>query len=290
MRTRVPEALRQLFGKALADGATEAGNIAYLSLLTLFPAAILIVSVAALFGQSQAGQAALSGFFELLPPDIAAVLAPVVEDVAAARATGALSLSLLVAIWTVSGFIETLREILHKAFEVPPGRPFWQTRLLSALGALVAAIAVFLSFSLSLLLQVIRRFLGAVLEPLGLDAHVTSLTALTPNLVAFLALWLLFASLAPRVAGGRHWPGALLVILVWSAAAVLIGPVLAAFGGMARTYGALSGVMVALLFFYVMGFALVLGAELNAMLSKARTLPVEGMTDERAGQRAERSA
>jgi membrane protein len=278
--------LRHLLEKALADGATDAGNLAYLSLITLFPAAILVVSITALVGQSHLGQSVLAGFFDLLPRDIADALAPVVEDVAAARATGAISLSLLVALWTVSGFIETLRGILHKAYGVAPGRPFWQNRLLSILAAILAAASVFLSFWLGLLLQIVRRFLRALLEPLGLEGYVTALTALAPNLVAFLALWLLLASLSPRSRTARHWPGALLVILVWSAAAILIGPLLGLFGGMARTYGALSGVMVALLFFYLMGFALVLGAELNAMLSKAPQQTLEEAAMKASGKTA----
>jgi membrane protein len=88
------------------------------------------------------------------------------------------------------------------------------------------------------------------------------------------------------VRGARHWPGALFVILVWSTAAVVIGPLLGLFGGMARTYGALSGVMVALLFFYLMGFALVLGAELNAVLSKDSQEHLEGGDTQASGTQA----
>jgi membrane protein len=258
---------RQVLGRALADGGIHAGNLAFLALVTLFPAAILLVSVAGLVGQSQAGQAALAGFFALLPRETAAFLAPHVAEVLAGRSGALVPLSLLVALWTVSGFIETLRAIVHRAYRIPIRRPLWQTRLLSALVVLAAAVSVLAS----LLLDLVLRYAVPLLARAGLASLPGPIVEPVPLFVAFAALWLLYAALTPRAAAARiHWPGAFLVLLVWLVAANLIGPLLSLTGGVALTYGALSGVMVALLFFWVLGFALVVGAEANAVLSKAR--------------------
>lgn len=257
----------EVLAAAWRDGAVHAGNFAYLSLVTLFPAAILVTAVTGLAGRSEAGRYAIDGFLALLPAEVAAVIAPLLDEVVTGRSRGALGLSVLVGLWTVSGFLDTLRGLLLRAHRLADDRPFWQTRLLLSAATLGAAASVLLGLAFALLLALADRLLttlelGLLIPPLGW---------LAPTLVAFLALWLLFAALTPRAAGpGPHWPGALLVILLWSLAALLIGPVTAATGGMVRTYGALAGVMLALLFFYGIGFAIVLGAETNAALARRR--------------------
>jgi membrane protein len=64
------------------------------------------------------------------------------------------------------------------------------------------------------------------------------------------------------------WPGALLVALWWFGALALLPVILAQLGGYDRTYGSLAGVIVALLFFWVVGLGIVIGAHLNAALAE----------------------
>lgn len=259
--------VREVLAATWRDGAVHAGNLAYLSLVTLFPAAILVTAVTGLVGRSEAGRYAIAGFVALLPPAVGEVIGPLLDEVVAGSARGALGLSVLVGLWTVSGFLDTLRRLILKAHGAEDPHPFWKTRLLLAAGALLASTSVLLSLAFALLLALAHEMLA----PLALGIPLPPLAWLVPTLVAFAALWALFAGLAPRAAAGPHWPGALIVILLWSLAAALFGPVLAMTGGMARTYGALAGVMLALLFFYGIGLAIVLGAETNAALARRRS-------------------
>jgi membrane protein len=96
--------------------------------------------------------------------------------------------------------------------------------------------------------------------------------------LVFLSLWALFKLLSPRVFRARPaWPGAAITTAAWVGGSFLLGPAFASFGQMSLTYGALSGVMIALLFFYAVGFALVLGAELNAALARVNGARVNGV-------------
>jgi membrane protein len=263
-------AVREVLSAAFRHGSVHAGNLAYLSLVTLFPAAILLVSIAGLVGDSQAGERAVDAFVRLLPGPTARLFKPLLDGVMAARAGKLITLSALVGLWTVSGFIETLRQIVHQAYDVPNPRSFWVSRLMSGAIGLAAAILALLALFLGLVLQLLARFFLEIAAAIGLTNIAVLTSAGITGLSIFLALWLLFASLGPPgVARRRHWPGALIVALAWTVGAAALGPVLGLFGGMARTYGALSGVMVALLFFYGLGFALVVGAEANAALSRA---------------------
>ena len=260
---------RAVLSRALSDGLIHAGNFAYLSLVTLLPLTILLTAAAAAFGQTEAGRDAIAGLLYALPPRIADVFAPVIDDVVSGRTGRLLWLGGLVALWTVTGLIETMRDIIHRAFRTPPARHALTYRLHSIFGLMVAMLLVMAAFLSQVALVVAVRSMELI-QMLSMELPPwVDLSRTLPPFLVFLSLWALMKLLAPaafrRVAA---WPGALVTTLVWAGGTFLIGPVLARFDGISLTYGALSGVMVAMLFFYAVGFALVLGAELNAALAK----------------------
>lgn len=272
MRRRLLKALvvgRGILAATLRDGYIHAGNIAYLSLVTMLPLIILITSVTAAFGQTYAGMAAINGLLKALPPNVAALFEPVIDDVLAAHSGYLLWAGGLVALWTVTTFIETLRDIIHRAFQIPMERSFLAYRLRSMGVTLAAMLLVLVMFLSQVVLVVALKSLRHLIPGEMQLSRWFDLSQLLPPVVIFLSLWALFKLLAPR--GHRSspgWPGALITTFVWIGGSLLLGPFLARFGDMSLTYGALSGVMVALLFFYAVGLALVLGAEINAALAK----------------------
>jgi membrane protein len=258
---------RRTLGRTLRDGYIHAGNIAYLSLVTLLPLIILITAVTAAFGETDAGQYAIDGMLRALPADVAQLFDPVIAEVLEARTGNLLWIGGLVALWTVTTFIETLRDIIHRAFEVPFTRHFLEYRLMSIGGTLVAMFLVIIAFvSQFVLVVAVKSVTHLFPNQLQIPGWLDLSRLLTPLLI-FLSLWALLKLLAP--AGHRTaaaWPGALVATIAWVGGLLLLGPAFAGFGHMGLTYGALSGVMLALLFFYAVGFALVLGVELNAAL------------------------
>jgi membrane protein len=93
---------------------------------------------------------------------------------------------------------------------------------------------------------------------------------LAPAVAIYLTFYILFLALTPsryRKIGCKKWPGALLVTAWWVTTVELLPNVIGLFGGYSLTYGSLAGVMVALLFFFVIGLGVVMGAELNAALA-----------------------
>ncbi len=260
---------RAVLAATLRDGYIHAGNIAYLSLVTMLPLIILITSVTAAFGQTDAGYAAINGLLKALPDNVADLFEPVIDDVIAAHSGYLLWAGGLVALWTVTTFIETLRDIIHRAFRIPLARSFLAYRLRSMGATLAAMLLVVVMFVSQVVLVVALKAVQRLIPPEMQLSRWFDLSQFLPPVFIFLSLWALFKLLAPT--GFRKspgWPGALVTTLAWIGGSLLLGPFLARFGDMSLTYGALSGVMVALLFFYAVGLALVLGAELNAALAK----------------------
>ena len=260
---------RRVIFSTLRDGYIHAGNIAYLSIVTLLPLVILIVSVTGIFGRTDAGQAAIEGLLRALPANLAELFEPVIQEVLEARSGYLLWAGGIVALWTVTTFIETLRDIIHRAFEAPRLHAFWEYRLYSMGATLLTMLLVLVAF-LSQVVLVVAMKAMRTLFPYSVDVPGwVDLSRFLPPVFIFFAIWAIFKLLAPSVhRKAAAWPGAVVTTLAWIGGSLLLGPILSRFGDMSITYGALSGVMVAMLFFYAVGFALVLGAELNAALAK----------------------
>jgi membrane protein len=252
------------------DGFIHAGNLAYLSMLAIFPFFILGAALFDLIGGRANAEAMIDAVGRALPDSVASVIEPVAEDVIYARSGWLLWLGAAVGLWTVSSLIETIRDILRRAYRAPPVRAFWMTRLVSA-GLILAAVVVLM---LSLFAQVVigaaqEVIIAAFPQLAGLIAKLSG-ARVVPALGLALSLYVLFATLTPpqhRKSGAPRWPGALFTTLWWIAVAVALPVVLRLFFTYDLTYGSLAGSMVTLLFFWLVGLGLVIGAELNAALA-----------------------
>jgi membrane protein len=261
------------------DGFTYAGNLAYLSLVTLFPFFIVAAAVAQLFGRSAEGIHTLEAFLRTVPPGVAEVLRKPVSDVLMARTGNLLWFGAIVGLWTVAGFIETLRGILRQAYGVQSRTPFWRYRL-GAIGMIIASVIMtMVAFSFQVILTGVEQFLYKIF-PWASDAQrIVSLTKIAPALALFGALYILFYSLTPsqyRKSKCPKWPGALFTAAWWLLVTALLPGILGTLGSYDLTYGSLAGVMIALIFFFFVGLGMVIGAELNAALAET---PANGLEE-----------
>lgn len=276
---RALEILKRVFVGAYTDGFTHAGNLAYLSLVTLFPFFIVATAVARLVGRTGDGLQAVAAFLRTLPPDVADLLRPAILEVLEARSGSLLWLGALVGLWTTSGFIETVRAILRQAYGVQSGSSFLKLKL-GAIGMVIASvILVMMAFSFQVILVGAEQFIWRVI-PLASDAQrVISVTRIAPAVALFGALYMLFYTLTPRryrMTESPKWPGPAFVTAWWLGCTAALPWVIASFGGYGLTYGSLAGVMVALIFFFLIGFGVVIGAELNAALAE---VPATGLEE-----------
>jgi membrane protein len=262
-----------------SDGFIHAGNLAYLTLMTLFPFFIVTTALARLFGRSADSLRVIQSFLTTLPHSVADLLRTPIADVLAARTGSLLWLGALVGLWTVGSFVETIRDILRRAYGVANTRPFWRYRLGAlavTIGSVVLAMA---AFSVQILLTAAEQIIVHLL-PVFRDAVVTLRTSrLVPLVVMAAALYGLFYTLTPskyRYSAVPKWPGPVFTALWWFGTTAVLPVVLSWLGGYDRTYGSLAGVIIALFFFYLVGLGLVIGAHLNAALAETPRRTVKG--------------
>jgi membrane protein len=269
-RSRLFAVVKRVWTGAYYDGFIHAGNLAYMALLALFPFFIVITAVVSAIGEPTQRDAAVDALLAALPRQVAGVLGPVAHDVAAARSGSLLWIGGLVGIWTTGSLLETIRDILHRAYGTPQTQAFWRTRLFST-GVIFAAV-ILLLFSLFFQVAIVAAEAAVTAWFPKMDQLFSSLSfsRFVTALMLYGSIFMLFVSLTPETYRGRaypKWPGALLVTLWWVATVVLLPPVLRLFFTYDLTYGSLAGVMIALFFFWLVGLGIVAGAELNAALA-----------------------
>ncbi len=260
-----------------ADGFLHAGNLAYLTLITLFPFFIVLAAVAQALGQPDDAARAVQSMLVTLPEAVRDLIAAATREVLSARTGSLLWFGAAVGLWTVTSFIETIRDILRRAYGASYGRPFWQYRLGSIAVTVMAIVLIMAAFSAQVFLTAVEEFIVRFV-PAAANLVDAGTQWIVINLALFIGLFAVYWALAPaRYRARRYpkWPGALFVTFWWWGALTLLPKAIAAFGGYALTYGSLAGVMVALLFFWIVGFGLVIGAHINAALANPATDALE---------------
>jgi membrane protein len=272
--TRRYEILKRVVIGVYNDGFIHAGNLAYLALLSLFPFVIVAAAVARLLGQSEEGMSAVYGMLETMPKSVREVLRQPIMDVLQARSGSLLWLGALVGLWTTGSFIETIRDIIRRAYGVTYSRPFWEYRL-GSIGLIIASVLVaMVAFSASILLSSVQQLIVAHIPGADDVVGLFTLLRIVPAFVLFGALYMLFYALTPkryRITGCPKWPGAAFVTVWWVSTTALLPIVLRQLGSYDLTYGSLAGIVIALFFFFIIGFGLVIGAELNAAMAETPT-------------------
>jgi membrane protein len=182
-------------------------------------------------------------------------------------------------LWTATSFVETIRDILRRAYGVKYCAPFWEYRLGSILLILGAVLLLMIAFALSAVLTLLHHYIEQWFPLAQNIGHELGLYRFVPAFTLFFTFYGLFYALTParyRHSRSRKWPGALFITAWWLGTVELIAPVLSLFGGYTRTYGSLAGVMIALIFFFVVGLGVVIGAELNAALAESGATALKG--------------
>lgn len=269
--SRFREILHRAFSGVWNEGFSHAGNIAYLTLLTIFPFFIVVAALAHAFGQGAATALAVREFLGQVPRDVADVLQKPIDDVLLARSGTLLWLGAIGGLWSAGGFIATIKDIIYRAYGVRSEAPFWRARLRYTATVVGSVILVLFSFVLQALLtalqEAITRLFPFADETLLL---IISASKLIPGLFIFGALYLLFLVMTPRRYRGtdcRKWPGPLVIAVWWLAVTSLLPAILSLFSNYDLTYGSLAGVTITLIYFFTIGLGVVFGAHLNAALA-----------------------
>jgi membrane protein len=269
--------LRRTVREFREDNLTDwAAALTYYAILSIFPALLVFVSVLGLIGES-ATQPLLDNLTEVTPGPAQEVFTNAIQNLNESQgAAGILFfVGLVTALWSASGYVGAFIRASNSIYEVGEGRPFWKLRPVQIAITLVMMILVSIGAVAVVITGPLAEQVGNVIG-LG-DAAVTAWDiAKWPVLVLLVSF--MFSILywaAPNVRQpGFRWltPGGVLAVLLWIAASAAFALYVANFASYNETYGSLGGVIVFLVWLWISNVAVLLGAELNAEVERAREL------------------
>jgi len=271
MVARIKLALVQTYGDLLRNHTLQmAAALAYYFVLSLFPALIFLSAVVAFLPLPDLFNQALGIMARFLPPDSMGLVRRVLSDVITPNRGTFLSFGILGTLWAASGGFSAAIEALNIAYDVQDDRPFWKTRPLAMGLALVTGALMLVALSVMIVgprfgewlaARVHLSYLFVLLWP-----YVHWAIAIGFTILAVEALYFLAPNVKQRFLATL--PGAILAVGCWIALSYLLGLYFRHFGSFNKTYGTLGAAIALMTWLYWIGFAMLVGAELNSELAK----------------------
>lgn len=253
------------------DGIEHAGYLAFLSVLSLFPFIIFLVSITANFGGTQKGLELVHMILSNIPQNIANSLEPRIAEIITGPPQSLLTVAVIGIIWTASSMVEGMRTILNRAYRVFSPPPYLSRRFLSIIQFfLIALVILITSVSLIVVPAILKKIeigLGITFD-INYDLfYLRSLLILFILIAAISAIYYFIPNINQR--WNNTFPGAVVCVASWAVILKLFYVYLENFNQFNLIYGSLAGIIGALIFFYLVSLGLIMGAEFNYNFSRA---------------------
>ncbi len=251
-----------------------AGNLVYNGVFAIFPFLTLLLSVLGLFNMTSLVSSMISQAGQVMPASAVTFLRDQVLPITRSRANGAFTIaaiiSIVAALWGVSGAFRSVMEAMNVMYNVEDHRPLWKRYLISILLAVAVVVLLIAAFAL-------LAFGPSIIAGIGNSIGLGTIFYWISNVIrwpilAFLVL-LSFALMyyyAPDVEQRFRFitPGSLIAFLAWLLFSVLFSLYVNSFSNYNKSYGTFAGIALLLLYFYYSSFILLFGAEMNQVIEQ----------------------
>ncbi|HEY0538453.1 MAG TPA: YihY/virulence factor BrkB family protein [Actinoallomurus sp.] len=269
-------AVKRSVGEFRRDNVTDwAAALTYYSVLSIFPAMLVIVSLVGLAG-SAVSRSLVTNVGQLAPGAVKQVLINGIAELQRSHGgAGVVAvISLAAAIWSASGYVAAFMRASNAIYDVEEGRPIYKT-LPIRIGVTILTLILLSSCAIAVVVS------GPIAERVGElvgagSAAITVFGIVKWPIMLFVASFL-FALLywaAPNAKQKFRWvtPGGILAIVIWLVASAGFAFYVANFSSYNKTYGSLAALIIFLVWVWISNIAILLGAELNAELERGRAI------------------
>lgn len=270
--------LKKTFREFSKDQCPDlAAALTYFAVLSLFPALLALVSLVGLFGDPATTTTALLEIVRgFAPAETVNTVSGPVEELASAPAAGfTLVIGLATALWSASGYVGAFGRAMNRIYEVDEGRPFVKLRGTMLAVTLLAVAIVAILAGMLVLSGPVAEAVGGLIGLSGVFLTVWNI-AKWPVIVALVIVIIAVLYYAtPNVKQPKfRWMsiGSLIALVIFLLASLGFGFYVGNFGNYNKTYGALGGVIVMLLWLWILNMSLLFGAEFDAEMERGRQL------------------
>ncbi len=254
-----------------------AASLTYYSVLSIFPALLALVSLLGIFGDPQKTTSALLDIVQgFAPGQTVDTIRPVIQDLANSSAAGVtLILGLLTALWSASGYVGAFGRAMNRVYEIDEGRPFVKLRGTMLAVTLINLLIVVVLAAMLVLSGPVAESVGNIIGLGGAFLTVWNIAKWPVMLVLIVVAIAILYYATPNVKQPKfRWMsmGSAIALLVFLLASLAFGFYVANFSSYNKTYGAIGGVIVALLWLWILNMSLLFGAEFDAETERGRQL------------------
>ncbi|HWR17273.1 MAG TPA: YihY/virulence factor BrkB family protein [Terriglobales bacterium] len=255
------------------DSFGRAAELAYFFFLAVFPGLLFLMTVLGIVaGNNESFRTTLFSYAaQALPPSAWELVQKTISETAKSATGWKVALGILGALWSASAGTSTLMTVLNFAYHVKERRSWLRTRFVIA-PLLTIALAGLLLGALGIILSGLWTSNWAAAHGFGTAAIIWRIIQWP---IAFCFVVFAFALLyffAPDVEDQKwYWitPGSIIGVMLWVAASAGFRAYLHFFNSYSATYGSLGAVIILMLWFYITGLTLLIGAEANAEIEHA---------------------
>ena len=250
-----------------------AAQLAYYFFFSLFPALLLLIAAASYFPQETLIKQMFVTLGDFAPPDAISIIIDQITKITASKPASLLTFGMAAAFWSSSSAMSAVINTLNSAYDIEEGRPWWDVQLRAI--ALTIGVAAFILVSFGLVIA------GPTMaDKVAAWFHLGSAFAWSWKILQWPLVFALASGgigliyyFAPDVDQQLIWlmPGAMLATTLWLAASLAFKYYVVNISSYAATYGIIGSVMVLMLWFYISGAVVLVGAELNAEIEHAST-------------------
>lgn len=264
-------ALVQTYSDILSNHTLQmAAALAYYFVLSLFPALIFLSAVVAFLPVPNLFNEALALLGTFLPEDSMGLVRRVLADVITPNRGTFLSFGIFGTLWAASGGFAAMIEALDIAYDAKDDRPFWKTRPLALGLAVITGILLLIALSVMIVGPRFGEWLAGRVHLSQLFVvvwpYIHWSIAVAFTILAVEAVYFLAPNVKQRFLATM--PGAVLAVGCWIGLSYLLGMYFRHFTNFNKTYGTLGAAIALMVWLYWTGFALLVGAELNAEIAK----------------------
>lgn len=273
---KLPISWRDLFRRTGAEVMADnclglAAQLAYYFFLALFPALLVLVALLSFIPVDDLLDTVVNTLSRIAPGEVLSIVRDQLVKIANDDATGLLTFGMLGALWSSSSGVTAVIDSLNQTYDIQEGRPWWKVRLTAI--ALTVALAVFIVIS-TVLVVAGPQLAERMADWLGLGSAFAWTWSILQWPVVFILVSTAIALIyyfAPDAEQDWMWitPGSIFATLLWVVVSLGFRFYVTNFGSYNATYGAIGGVIVLLLWFYLSALAVLVGAEMNAEIEHA---------------------
>lgn len=259
-----------LNGVKEADVSSSGAQLAYFFLLSLFPLLLFILTLLPFLNLPQ--EQVFTMLENILPEQIYTLIEDTIRDVLANRNGGLLSVGIIATLWSASNGINALVKSINRSYGIKETRPFVIARGMSLIFTVLFIVLIIVALLLPVFGRAIGEFFSSIL---GFDDSIlviwNYIRLILPTVLIIVVLTLLYWVVPNRPLYLRSAiPGAIFATLAWSVVSFGFSFYVSNFANYSKTYGSIGGIIILMLWLYIIGIILVIGGLINAAMQRRK--------------------